>query len=248
MSDGREPGRLLHPGSTALQGLYEPVSGLSEDVLELLAPPRTVADVLADVDDALDLLDRLADPGRRVPAATLSTVYAQLAAALDGVDVDAPARVRVAPARVSSEALVLDAPWLQPLVRADVVPAGGRPDAVADLLDLPLASELVTGRVTSRPVRTVDWADVPGADLAAARLGLVRLAGRVAVHAPLTVSGGSEVPWWPGADVDAVDGTPAAFGRALAWRAGRWPVRAALTEAFAQPDRAAQLAAEDAVG
>jgi len=245
--DGREPGRLRHPDGVELQGLYEPASGLADDVLELLAPPRTVADVLADVDDALDLLDRLGDPARRVPAATLRTVYAQLAVALDGVDVDAPARVRVAPDRVSSEALVLDAPWLQPLVRADVVPAGGQPDAVADLLDLPLASELVAGRVTSRPLRTIDWADVPGADLAAARLGLVRLPGRVAVHAPLVVTGGSEVAWWPGADVDAVDGTPAAFGRALAWRAGAWPQRAALTEAFAQPSRSAELAAEDAV-
>ncbi|MEU2348677.1 hypothetical protein [Modestobacter sp. NPDC049651] len=246
--DGRAPGRLRHPEGESLQGLYEPASGLVDAVLDLLAPPRTVADVLADVDDALDLLDRLADPARRVPPGTLRTVYAQLAAALDGVDADPPARVRVAPDRVSDEAVVLDAPWLQSLVRADVVPTGGQPDAVADLLDLPLASELVSGRVTSRPLRTLDWADVPGADLAAARLGVARLAGRVAVHAPLAVTGGHEVPWWPGADVDAVDGTPAALGRALAWRAGAWPQRAALTEAFAFPDRAAQLAAEDAVG
>jgi hypothetical protein len=45
-----------------------------------------------------------------------------------------------------------------------------------------------------------------------------------------------------------VDGTPAALGRALAWRAGAWPLRQALAEAFAAPDRAAELAAEDAVG
>jgi hypothetical protein len=56
------------------------------------------------------------------------------------------------------------------------------------------------------------------------------------------------VAWWPGADVDHVDGTPEALGRALAWRAGDWPRRQALAEAFAHPDRADQLAAEDACG
>jgi hypothetical protein len=45
-----------------------------------------------------------------------------------------------------------------------------------------------------------------------------------------------------------VDGSPAAFGRALAWRAGVWPMRQALAEAFAFPERAEALAAEDAVG
>jgi hypothetical protein len=45
-----------------------------------------------------------------------------------------------------------------------------------------------------------------------------------------------------------VDGTPAALGRALAWREGAWSMRQALSEAFAHPDRAAELAAEDAVG
>jgi hypothetical protein len=89
---------------------------------------------------------------------------------------------------------------------------------------------------------------VPGARLAAARLGLAGLDGEVGVHADLTVTGGRPVPWWPGGSgPDAVDGTPAAFGRALAWRAGAWPLRAALTEAFAHPDQEARLAAEDAV-
>ena len=54
--------------------------------------------------------------------------------------------------------------------------------------------------------------------------------------------------WWPGEDVDHVDGTPEALGRAVAWRAGAWARRQALAEAFAFPDRALDLAAEDAVG
>jgi hypothetical protein len=164
--------------------------------------------------------------------------------------VDPPDRVRVGPDRVvpAAEAVVLDAPWLRPLVDAPLVPAGGAPGPVADLLDLPLAGELVRAGVASRPVRAVRWVDVPGAGLAAARLGLAELPGEVAVHEPL-LAGGRTVPWWPGnGGIDHVDGTPGALGRALAWRAGAWPLRQALAEAFAHPDRAAALAAEDAVG
>nr|WP_246405535.1 hypothetical protein [Modestobacter versicolor] len=244
---GRRPDRLRHPESTELQGLYEAVPELPDDVLELLRPPATVAEVLADVEDALDLLDRLGDPARTCSPAVLRTVHAQLAAALEGVDVQPPDRVRVGPAAVSTDAVVLDAPWLQPLVDQPVVPAGGAPGAVADLLDLPLASELAgRARVTSRAARTVPWAEVPGAGLAAARLGMPELTGSVAVHPSLTVTGGRTVAWWPG-EPAAVDGSPAALGRALAWRAGAWPLRQALAEAFGHPQRAAELAAEDSV-
>jgi len=175
----------------------------------------------------------------------LRTVYARLASVLDGIDVDPPERVRVAPRVVVEDAVVLDAPWLQPLVDAPLVPAGGQPDTVADLLDLPLASELVSGVPEGAPDRRLPWREVPGAGLAAARLGLDALDGEVAVHERLTVAG-RPVSWWPGAEVDAVDGTPDALGRALAWRAGAWSLRQALAEAFAHPDRAAELAAEDA--
>ena len=244
---GARPDRLRHPDGAELQGLYEPAPELSVDVLELLRPPAALADVLADVDDAIDLLERLGDPARTVSPALLRTVYAQLATALDGVDVDPPDRVRVGPAQVSADAVVLDAPWLQSLVDQPVIPAGGVPAAVADLLDLPLASEQVSARVTSRPARTVPWSAVPGAGLAAARLGVAELTGSVAVHPELRVTGGRTVAWWPGDDTDAVDGTPAALGRALAWRSGAWPLRQALAEAFAAPQRAAEYAAEDAV-
>ena len=141
MLHGTRPDRLRSPDGDELQGLYEPVPELPADVRALLRPPAMVADVLADVEDAIDLLDRLGDPARTVAPAVLRTVYADLAAALAGVDVEPPRRVRVAPGRVTDDAVVLDAPWLQPLVSAAVVPAGGAPGPVADLLDLPLASE-----------------------------------------------------------------------------------------------------------
>jgi hypothetical protein len=76
---------------------------------------------------------------------------------------------------------------------------------------------------------------------------VAELTGSVAVHPDLRVTGGRTFAWWPGEDADAVDGTPAALGRALAWRSGAWPLRQALTEAFAAPQRAAEYAAEDAV-
>jgi len=219
---------------------------VGDDVLELLRPPAGVDDVLADVDGALDLLDRLGDPARTVRPEVLRTVYARLATALDGIDVDPPERVRVARDRVVEDAVVLDAPYLLSLVDEPLVPAGGAPGAVADLLDLPLASEKVTGSVTA-PGRRQAWADLPGAELAAARLGVDRLPGEVEVHDRLTVAG-RRVGWWPDGPVDHVDGTPAALGRALAWRAGTWSIRQGLAEAFAFPERAAELAAEDAVG
>ncbi|WP_448627583.1 sacsin N-terminal ATP-binding-like domain-containing protein [Geodermatophilus sp. URMC 64] len=242
---GRRPDRLRDPRGTSLQGLYDEAEA-DDGLLDLLRPPASLDDVLADVDGALDLLARLGEPARTVRPELLRGVYARLAAALDGVDVDPPARVRVAPDRVAENAVVLDAPWLQPLVDAPLVPAGGAPDAVADLLDLPLASELVSGAPEGAPDRRVPWREVPGAGLAAVRLGVGELDGEVAVHHRLTVAG-RHVAWWPGADVDAVDGTPDALGRALAWRAGAWPLRQALAEAFAHPERADELAAEDAV-
>jgi hypothetical protein len=243
---GRRPDRLRSPESTDLQGLYE-VAEAPDDVLDLLAPPASVADVLADVDGALDLLGRLGDPARRVRPEVLRTVYAQLASALDGVDVDPPEAVRVAPDRVADDAVVLDLPWLQPLVDRPLVPAGGAPGPVADLLDLPLASEVVTASPESRPARVVPWTELPGAGLAAARLGIDRLDGEVAVHEPLVV-GGREATWWSDGDGAAVDGSPGALGRALAWTHGAWHLRQALAEAFAEPERGEALAAEDGVG
>jgi hypothetical protein len=67
------------------------------------------------------------------------------------------------------------------------------------------------------------------------------------VHDPREVDG-RVVAWWPGETVDHVDGSPDSLGRALAWRAGAWSLRQALAEAFAFPDRTAELAAEDGFG
>jgi hypothetical protein len=121
-------------------------------------------------------------------------------------------------------------------------------ERLADVLDLPLASELADYPVVSQPATSRAWADIAGADLAAARAGDLPTTP-VAVHRELRVTdadGRVVVATWraePGID-HVVGGDPAALGRALAWRVGRWELRAALTEAFAGRD-AAGLAVED---
>lgn len=249
---GRRPDRLRLPGVADLAGLYDAADG-APAVLELAGCLRGLDDVLVDPERAADLLERLGDPALAVPAATLREVYARLAFALDGCDVPAPAAVRVAPDRVvdRAAAAVLDQPHLLPLLGRAVVPAGGAPGPVADLLDLPFASELVTAAVTAAEAGRRRWADVPGAVLAAERCAAAVPDAEVAEYDPLLVTGGVEVCWWPGGGPghpDAVSRSAgaAALGRALAWRLGRWDCRAAAIEAFAHPGDAGRLRAEDA--
>jgi hypothetical protein len=247
---GHRPDRLRLPGAVDLAGLYDAVDG-PVDLLTFAGCLRGLDDVLGDPDRAADLLGRLGDPARVVPAVTLRVAYARLASALDGYDVDPPGGVRVAPDRVvrHDDAVVLDLPYLLPLLTGAVVPAGGAPGAVADLLDLPFASEVVAAEVTSAAASTRDWVDVPGAVLAAHWCGVETPPGAVATHRPVVVTGGVEVDWWPGAagGPDAVSAAagPGALGRALAWRLGRWDRRGAIIEALRRPETAETLRAED---
>ena len=246
---GHRPDQLRAPTATDLEGLYD-VAEAAPDTLALLGVAHSLDDLLADPDRALDLLDRLGDPDRTVPAATLRTVYPRLALVLEDA-ADPPDRVRVAPATTvpREAAVVLDLPYLLPLLGdgRTPVPADEAPGPVADLLDLPLAGELLAQPAPDGvPARTVDWADVPGAELAAARCGGPVPDATVAVHERLTV-GGTPVRWWPDGATDHTDGSPYAAGRALAWRLGAWPARAAAVEALTHPDDPT-LPAEDSLG
>ncbi|HYT10007.1 MAG TPA: ATP-binding protein, partial [Mycobacteriales bacterium] len=160
---GGRPDRLRAPDAADLAGLYEIASG-EPALLAVAGVLRGLDDALADPDRATDLLRRLGDPSLAVPGRTLRVAYARLAPVLDGVDADLPDRVRVAPARtvLRDDAVVLDAPHLLPLLAGRVpVPAGATPGPVADLLDLPLATEVVGARTPdSTPVRRLAWADV----------------------------------------------------------------------------------------
>ncbi len=245
---GRRPDRLRAPTATDLDGLYD-VAEAAPDTLALLGVAHSLDEVLADPDRALDLLDRLGDPDRTVPAASLRTVYPRLALVLEDA-ADPPDRVRVGPATTvpREAAVVLDLPYLLPLLGDErtPVPADEAPGPVADLLDLPLAGELLGPLAPDpAPAPTVAWAEVPGAELAAARCGGPVPDATVAMHERLTV-GGTPVRWWPDAETDHTDGSPYALGRALAWRLGAWSARAAAVEALADPDDPL-LAAEDAL-
>jgi hypothetical protein len=250
--DGRRPDRLRRPDATELAGLYDEAEA-EPALLELAGVLGGLDEVLADPERAVDLLHRLGDDRRTVTGPTLRTAYARLATALDGVEPELPDRVRVAPDRVTDRdrAVVLDAPHLLPaLAGREPVPAGGEPAAVADLLDLAMAGELDhPTAVTSDAVLELPWAEVPGAGLAAERLGAAPPAATVAVHEGLTV-GEVSVGWWPDGDTDHIDADagPAALGRALAWRLGVWRARAAAVEALTDPDAADRLRGEDAVG
>ncbi len=247
--DGRRPDRMRLPAATDLAGLYDEAD-VDAGPAALLGVRSGLDDVLADADGARDLLGRLADPARTAPAEVLPDIYPRIARSLAGLPVDPPAGVRVDPDRVvrPSRVVVLDAPYLLPLLDASVVPGGDDPEEVADLLGVDLASQRrADDGVTSTPAETVRWEDIPGALLAARRCGGPVPAGRVARHNGLRVAGVA-VPWWPAGDLDHVDvaAGPQALGRALAWRLGRWDRRAAAAEALDRPADAARLVAEDA--
>lgn len=242
--DGRRPDELRTAAATDLAGLYDPVD----------APPVTgvltgLDDVLADPDRALDLLERLGDPDRTVPAATLRIVYPRLALVLED-HAEPPERVRVGPDRTvrRADAVVLDQPHLLPLLDdRSPVPAGASTGPVADLLDLPLAGELIAAAgPDGTPVRRLPWAAVDGVELAAARCGGAVPAATVAVHDALTV-GGVPVTWWPAGDTDHVVDSPLAMARALAWRLDAWSARTAAAEVLTDPDAEDWLTAEDAL-
>jgi hypothetical protein len=246
---GRRPVELRLPSARDLTGLYDPAPNPFETAT-LAGCLSGVDDVLADPELAADLLARLADPARTVDPVLLRTVYGRLAVVLDGFDVPPPARVRVAPDRTvpTADVAVLDAPYLLPLLAGRAfVPAGGMPGPVADLLDVPFASELATGEVTSAPARTTPWSAVPGVDLAAERCDAPAPPGEVAHHDGLRV-GGQAVSWWPAGETDHVDTAagPSALGRALAWRLGHWDRRAATTEALTPGASTPYLRTEDA--
>lgn len=246
---GRRPDRLRAPEAADLTGLYD-VADAPADLLAVAGVLRGLDDVLADPDRALDLLDRLGEHDRTVPGPTLRVAYPRLALVLED-QVEPPDRVRVTPERTvpRDRAVVLDLPQLLPLLGDRVpVPAGPAAGPVADLLDVPLASELVAaGPPESTPARTLAWAEVPGAALAAERCGGAPPAATVAIHDRLVVAG-VRVSWWAAGDTDHVDGSAAALGRALAWRLGAWDRRAAAAEALADPAAADRFRAEDAAG
>ncbi|GAA2885842.1 hypothetical protein GCM10010472_50050 [Pseudonocardia halophobica] len=226
---GHEPGHWRLPGAERLAGLYDPVpAGLDERLLAAIGVRAELA--VGTTDEAADLLDRLADGGRTVDAALAADAHAVLAAAVaeGAVDVDAldlPDRVRSLAGTVVSvdAAVVLDAPWAAAVLPAHDLIVGGEPHALAEILDLPLASDVVAGEVVGdgRPVR---WSALPEVVVACRTAGLPVPVGELWLHDTLEVDlsrpgrGRRSVPTW----IDAAGRVHAADAvRALLTLAGR---------------------------
>ncbi|MPZ65737.1 MAG: hypothetical protein GEU83_09570 [Pseudonocardiaceae bacterium] len=207
------------PSATGLTGLYDPVvlDGLDDSFLA--AAGVRAALYVEGPDDAADLLARLADPARWVTPAVVHAAHAALAAAvvsgvLDPVDVDPPSRVRTRTGEVvaADRAVVLDEPWLTAVLRPDSLVAGGDAATLAELLDLPLASEQVTGaELLDRDAgRQIAWAELVDIVAACAAASLPVPCGSVVLHGHLQVRHGGavhDVAYWvePDGTVHATD-------------------------------------------
>ncbi len=236
---GRRLSDWRSPGADELAGVYDP---LPIPVDERIAAGLGVRTGLADAarDDPQGLLERVSDPARDIPAARVPAIIAALTDAADAAgatELDLPAGVRtLAGTVVDAElAAVLDGPWLLAVLPPDrLAPGGADPRRVADLLDLPLASQSTDFSLTATEIGGTDLdTDVAAATSAlAAAAGAVGRAGRhvgVQLVARLTVAvdGGAPatVGWWVEGDRVLATADPAAIGRAVAWSAGIWSAR-----------------------
>ncbi len=209
---GRRPGFWRLPSATGLGALYDPLPGSTADDAVLAAAGVRAALAVADRRDAADLLARLADPDRRPDAALVADAHAALAAAVvdgrvDPGDLDPPDRVRALDGSVAdvADAVVLDTPELVAVLPAGEVVVGGDPRALADLLDLPTASEIVDGEVADAG-RPVPWGALPEVVVTCHALGVPVPDGELWCHDELWVvlrrpaPGRHRVPTWRAAD------------------------------------------------
>jgi len=238
--DGQRPAGTRAAGSDPLlAGLYDEADlPVDPGVARALGVRTSLAGLLSEPGGPDELLGRLADPARPVTRPQLRALWAALAD-VDGVT--PPARVRaVRGADVvvagTGEVLVLDAADLWPLVASQplVLAPRERAGRLAELLDLPLASEEVPGAVESpaqrRPVPPVARTVLPAAP------------ETYYAHDRLLVDGVS-VPWrYTGGDVHAAG--PAGLACGLAWASGAWPARHLLAALLAGDGAAARLLAE----
>jgi len=131
---------------------------------------------------------------------------------------------------------VLDSPDLWPLLADQPLVLAPYPLAarLAELLDLPLASEEIAGTLDSagerRPVPDIIATAVPDAP------------AHYHAHDKLTVDG-IELPWrYLDGEIHAA--TPAGLAAAVAWQAGQWPLRHLLTAMLAAADEVSRLLAD----
>jgi hypothetical protein len=237
--DGRRPADVRSPDADpVLDGLYDEAELPADpEFARALGVRTSLTDLIAEPGGADDLLARLADPARDVTRAQLRELWTALASA----HASPPQRVRaIRDASVvvadAQDVTVLDAPDLWPLLagRPLILAPYDLSQEIAGLLDLPLASEEVAGRVESagepRPVPDAVRELLPDApDVYYA-------------HDRLVVDG-QEVPW------RCADGHLHAAGtdglaRGLAWASGNWPARHLAAAILGDPASAARQLAD----
>jgi hypothetical protein len=206
---GHRPAHWRLPSATDLAALYDPPPGDGLPDEAVLAAIGVRADLsVPDTATAADLLARLADPARTPDAALAAEAYAELAEAVAGGRVDPaelelPERVRALDGSVADVevAVVLDRPWLAAVLPPGELAAGGDPAALAELLDLPLASEVVEAEVEGEG-RAARWAELAAVVVACQALDVPVPDGELRVHDELRVrvhrpvSGRFRVPAW----------------------------------------------------
>ncbi|GAA2725252.1 sacsin N-terminal ATP-binding-like domain-containing protein [Actinocorallia aurantiaca] len=226
--------RRAHEADPLLEDLYDPAPEfLDPEFARALGVRRTLDDVPPD-----ELLGLLADPARPVRRDRLRELWTWLSQAPDLLPPDEVRAVTGGVVEVvpAEDAIVVDVPYALPLLADQplVLLPHARAEALAELLELPLASDEVQGGPDSPGVER----EVPG---------IVRElfpeAPESYLHHEKLVVHGREVSWW-------YDGSPHASGpgglaRAIAWELGRWSDRQSLAALLTAPDSAALLLAED---
>ncbi|WAZ22480.1 molecular chaperone Hsp90 [Streptomyces cinnabarinus] len=242
--DGRRPAGLLAVGGDPLlRGLYDEADATGfddEQVLRALGVRTSVAALLDEPGGAAELLDRLADPERRVTGAQLHALYGSLAD-LDPEQVTLPDELRaVVDGRVevvdAADAVVVDSPDLLPFTEGvpllPVRPA--RAAELAELFQVRRLSESVTGEVDSEGTEH----DVP--ESVAVLLG-PRTPSSYVEHEELVVDG-VEIDWRLTDDGVLHAATLEGVAAGLAWAAGQWPRRFEVAALLEDSSRTQELA------
>ena len=204
--DGQRLGRYRWADDTTFEGLLDPCTHPDADAFRSCL----AGDGLDDLDLAQTLLDRLADAARHPTPAVIVAAHTTLARAFASGTVEAdavtlPDGVRAVSGAVidAAGALIPDRPWWTGVIPPDrlVTGAAGTASALADLLDLPVASAVVTAEPT-RQGRTTTWDREPAAVAATVMTGAPLPKGRLVLHDRLTVrcsgalTGDHDVSWW----------------------------------------------------
>ena len=206
--DGVPLGGWRAPSDLTVAGLLDPVDHPHGDEL---AGALGNADV-EDIDAARLILNRLSAADRAVSPLVAATAHTALAEALRAGrieldDVEPPTAARTLAGDVAQDAVVLDAPWLAAAIDPGrlitVVPSQiGLASSLADLLDMPLATE----EFTAEPVqegRPSTWESEPGALRSALMQSRPLPTGPIRVHDELVVevhhdgtTSRRRVPFW----------------------------------------------------